>query len=432
MTELKQLLGNYMLKKMQRSKVLPKAVTEIYIVSHREIPTEFLSLCLDKGFVPIGLFVENMDHTVSGQVNAERHTLARLRQLTGVLRSTKPKAIPTFPIHCLEQRLLEKAVPVMIYGSPNSDALKFFLMTRNYLRNKLRYRSTILHPACLATQHQFKFPTYIVSGPPGCGNMVYQRVVQDILSSTQNCAKNRCKVETLLYQYCLEHWQLLQSAVSEKLSDSGFFTISGAPGGFERFQFFLPYSRVSKGTNEMEATPITITGQTVKVYSWSNPIMFSHEPLSYSSALAYAKNNVSCIQLIRHPLDVLISIAGKVSVLASSDHSNRTDLCRELLSNEDWVKSMVDALGEYFTLVADARSEIQIYSYEELIENPIENVVALSQSLDRKINKNEAQKIWSKWSARPALSKHTVGIRERASGWSYCRRLIVNTSCVQN
>jgi hypothetical protein len=391
--------------KDQKSEVSSDGHNELYIVANYDIPKDFLLLCIEMGYSPLGLFSQHMVHSGRTEITLKQTNFNWSHAWKRFFGSSQRGAFPIYPINRLKQILSEKAAPIMIYDSSNGGVSNFFLLMRNHIRNRLKYQSKILHPACLATNHKFSFPTYIVTGPPGCGNMVYQRIVQEIMYVTPQDEKSRSQIEILLNQYCLQHWSLLQTAISQKLSDCGFFEMSGAPGGFEKFQFFMPFLNVSTGTDTTEATPITITGQPVKVYSWSNPTMFSHEPLSSSSVRAYRSNNVSCIQLIRHPLDVLVSIAGKVSVLASEDHSDRTELCRELLSNENWVKSMVDALGEYFSLVADARSEISILTYEGLIENPVNTIISLSQSLDREINENEAKKIWSKWSDRPALSK---------------------------
>ncbi|MGB0372067.1 MAG: hypothetical protein ACPGN3_12100 [Opitutales bacterium] len=84
------------------------------------------------------------------------------------------------------------------------------------------------------------------------------------------------------------------------------------------------------------------------------------------------------------------------------------------LSDEQWFKSTLQSCIELMEDFILQNSSSHVARYENLLENPVENIVALSEYLGTPVDRKMAKKLWNKFGMKP-LGKYQIHYNQPAA-----------------
>ena len=302
------------------------------------------------------------------------------------------------------------APPIFIDDIARGDTDHFTGEVRS-VRYELRlFDNRIVHPAALAGLLPCRTKTYMFTGFPSSGNMIFQRCLSGVLAAAgaKKAPVSRSRLEGLLTHYALSHWYTTSDLFVSHFQDDGLYANMGAPCGFGLGGVYmeaetpLPIRKPERS----QAGTICISGFGMWHHAWANPYHASHEPITPASVAAYRARNVSCVQLVRHPLDVLVSIAGKLAstayseVLSAKEARNQGVIC--IMNRDAWVHSMIDTLENYYCAIAATKNDVDYLTYEDLLSDPVATIRKLAATFGCSVTDEAAHGIWQLWVDIPA------------------------------
>lgn len=386
------------------------------------------------GFRPIGLF-SRTGVAVSGSGTVVLDT-ALVREFAAETGVSVPDNITVESLDRDEfiKRGKDGAPPIFIDDIVKSET-DHFNDEVQFVRYAARlFENRIVHPAALAGLHLSRTKTYMFTGFPSSGNMIFQRCLGDVLdanTATAGSAAVRNRLEGLLGHYAVSHWHTFSDLIRSHFQDDGLYSVAGAPCGFGLGSIYMNVD--PRESSEERFGDICVSGFPMWHHAWANPYHASHEPLTPGGAAAYKLRNVSCIQIVRHPLDVLVSIAGKLTIVSQSEEITaeeaRNQAVVSMMNRDAWVHSMINALEKYYCAIAAARDQFECLRYEDLLSEPVSTIQNMGRMFGCDVTEASARDIWQRWSDKPAAGE---GHRwdPRAEKWKefvparFCDRLM--------
>lgn len=282
------------------------------------------------------------------------------------------------PICSNEDLLRTPSLPVLIasYGARERNYFREEIL---YARNKLGLRNPLVHPAALCDLVRLQDPRYLITGFPGSGNMIVQGVVAKILEKSPRPAAD--PIGAFFSSYAISHHFSIADKMSSAFDEVGRIWDTQAPS-------HVAFGGSYVFTADSEA-PTFIAGLPMRAYAWANPWTSSHEPLTRTAIDFYRDQGLKIIYIQRHPLDVLVSNAGKITSFAGQR------CAPYLLNNRDWVERMVDQLELYAEESNPRTNQCITIRYEELMETPINVIRHLAAELNVDLSPKECFDIWS-------------------------------------
>lgn len=358
-----------------------------------------LAVLVAFGFRPVAIY-SRTDNAQAGAVLPIDMDIARnYAAETRVACPSDRLEIPIVDQSSFTEMLARKTLPVFI-----ADVGQFKEELR-YLRYRMRiFEQRILHPAALVGLHLSRAKTFVLAGFPSSGNMIFQSCLNDLLAQNPQAVNlQRSPLESLLCHYALSHWHSLSEAIATSFDDYGLHVHMAAPCGFGLAGDFLELESPVPAQAGFfgQAGDVVVGGLRMWHHAWANPYHASHEPITLGAAVAYQRRNVDCIQIVRHPLDVLVSIAGKLVYHTQTHEPSKKDARAaavvELMNCDAWVHSMIDALERYYVAVAAAKDQIHLLRYEDLLSAPVATIQKMSEIFCVRPSAEIADDIWQKW-----------------------------------
>jgi hypothetical protein len=358
-----------------------------------------LSCLIAFGFRPVAIYSRTestqADDTLSIDMDVARAYAAE----TGIMCSMESVSIPIVNQLRFMDMATRDSLPIFVSDIGN------FKEEIRFLRYRMRiFEQRILHPATLAGLHIFRAKTFMLAGFPSSGNMIFQSCLNDLLAKNPQIAvAQRSSLESLLSHYALSHWQDISESTATAFDDYGLHIHMAAPCGFGLAGNFLELeSPMPDQAGPLgQAGDVVMGGLRMWHHAWANPYHASHEPITMGAAAAYRRQGVECIQIVRHPLDVLVSIAGKLTYHLQahglSKQAARTAAVIELMNCDAWVHSMIDALERYYAAVVAAKDQIHILRYEDLLSAPVATIQMMAGFFGATVSAEASQDIWRKW-----------------------------------
>ena len=128
---------------------------------------------------------------------------------------------------------------------------------------------------------------------------------------------------------------------------------------------------------------------TVRAYAWANPWTSSHEPLSSEALAFFGKQGLNIIQILRNPMDIMVSNAAKMTSFAGQR-------CPQFLLNDRrWVADMTDVLATYARGILRRGNRCHTIRYETLLEKPAEVIQGLAHFVGIDLGPDDCREIWS-------------------------------------
>ena len=273
-------------------------------------------------------------------------------------------------------------IPVVIgsYGLRERD---FFRDTLLLARNKLKLTGPIYHPAFLSDFHPNPLRRYAIIGFPGSGNMVFQNICSRLFPTPSTPIWASDPLSHAVSQFALCYWYSLANYIGTAFDDEGRWSDQASPT-------HMRFGALNINLGDEKSTAM-IAGLPARSYIWSNPWHTSHEPLTQSTLEFFSKQNFSILQLARHPLDLIVSNAAKITALAGERSPQL------LLQNEAWMDGMLQTVEAYYEQMYLHKNskDVEFIKYEDLLAEPVTMIKRLSKILGVEANTNAYETIWN-------------------------------------
>ncbi|MEM7680335.1 MAG: hypothetical protein AAF288_00100 [Planctomycetota bacterium] len=237
----------------------------------------------------------------------------------------------------------------------------------------------------------------LINGFPGSGNMLLQRVLEPLRAMADT--PSLPDAEHLLGQFAWEACDAVTAPIDVAVQDH---TSAMAPSSLaitthygSRYHAF---GHASPGAEAPDAPGAAIDamvfGLTIPTSLWS-PTHSTHEPLTPAVFDYYQQRGYRIALIVRHPLDVIVSNAGKLT----TGPDGRDPLC--LLDTPGWLESMLAPLTAYYRQYADVRDRVALFRYEQALQCPGVFIRQAGELLGVEVSDATAERIWSEIDGKP-------------------------------
>ena len=318
---------------------------------------------------------------------------ARLRSRLG-----RPNLKSTLTREEFIARARTSGAPILVMDTTAADQDRF-IAARQRLREEWQLENRILHPSFLCDYHRRPSPHYLITGFPGSGNMAFQNVLDRIVrhpAFLPMAQSERDPLDHVLAQHALWYWYSLSGTILSRYGSERESDVSGPT-----------HMRYGTLNVRVKGQTIVFCGLPQRSYAWANPWSSNHEPVTRSMLDFFEAQSFTVIYILRHPLDVLVSDAAKMTV--SSGRRAPT----VMLANPEWLAGALERMVGYLRGVVENRARLYLPRYEDLLRDPAGTVSDMSSALGRRIGAADCQAIWKEIDGRDlSHSNHRWDPRE--------------------
>ncbi len=267
-----------------------------------------------------------------------------------------------------------------------------FLETVRYAREVGRYQGRLTHLAALNDLHRYKPTRYLFAGFASSGNMIFQNILLEIIQRTsKNETPLSDPISGKLASYAINHTHSLLRCF-ERYFSLDLMTAVGSPT-------HIKFGQVLFQSNDRY---LAVSGVAMRPYAWSPEWFSNHEPITAEALGFYESQGYQIIAIVRHPLDVIVSNAAKMSSVL--DGPKRPEIA---LSNPRWFESILDRVMKYMASLSQHKDKVHILYYENLLADPVSEIRKLTTLIRRPIPDEELRSIFRKFENVPvAGAKH--------------------------
>jgi hypothetical protein len=238
---------------------------------------------------------------------------------------------------------------------------------------KLGAPNRLLNPVFLCDRVKLNFRGRVVSGGfPGSGNAVVQAIVDRLMQFQPRSWSGK---EHLMGFLAGQHLAQLQKQISTAVQNAG--SIMGYCTATPQTSDAAVLHASTKEDNQ-----IMLCDVPSRTHLHSD-MHRTHQVLDVQSVEYFRNLGFEVFASVRHPLDILISVARK---LAAEPQPMLTDL--------DWFRDVARSLFRYLRLLEDSRQNLHVVRYEDLIARPVEAIRNIAAVIDIACPEERAQEIW--------------------------------------
>ncbi|MEM6750176.1 MAG: hypothetical protein AAGA57_03425 [Planctomycetota bacterium] len=255
-------------------------------------------------------------------------------------------------------------------------------------RFPLRYASTLDQGEPFTSERIF------INGFPGSGNMLLQRAFELIRELAPEPPMP--EREQLLGQFAWEYSKAvaahLDAPTVERFPQARRKTLAIASQYGSRYHFF---DKETERTDRLaERCQALMFGLPIPTALWG-ATHSTHEPLTPPVLDYFQHRGFRTALIVRHPLDVLISNAAKLT----AGPQGRDPLA--LLDHPGWLESMLRPLTAYFRHYADLRHRVTLFRYEEALQCPAVFVRRAAEMMGLELDDDRVDNLWAKIDGKP-------------------------------
>ncbi len=267
------------------------------------------------------------------------------------------------------------------------------------IKKSLQLSKAPLHISELSRFYQFRRKRFFTVGAPGSGNMIFSEISNKLLNTAGSHPRKPepDPVGRFLQRQALLYMAFVRARLRNALRP---FLISDSigPEGFGRCFFAADVSKGKVAKSQLSRDYIFLASALpLNHQAWANPLHTSHAKLSKQDLLFFRNTNTDVIQIVRHPLDNLLSITSKIAFrcVPPTSVGGRQVWIEKLLNTEQWFYTLFEAIQSYYENVCENRRLLKIIKYESLYGNPKESVQKMASYLQCSISATEATKMFS-------------------------------------
>jgi len=320
--------------------------------------------------------------------------LVRCFDLKPMLDSYHGVAILPLPELCHHQEAITN-LPLFVCPTGTLGFLEELALIRSVVGPELFDVLKLLHPAAAFDLQDFSFPGRLAHfGMPGAGNIVFQNVFNPLFEEQEPSYNER---EKFFIDQTMKHRSTLALAFSDIIEPyipRATKLLHGVPAGFGRSMFQIANKKAENISTDVPCSNFTyISNISTKRYAWS-PFLASHEFPTPEAIANYRRLGVPVLVVVRHPLDLIVSIVRKY-----------TDKLSRFLAMPEFFLGIARCVKDYFDYIEHSRAQIQIFRYEDLTTDPIPTIQRMRELIGLETSKEQGLQLWEK-----------IGFRELAPG----------------
>ena len=248
------------------------------------------------------------------------------------------------------------------------------------------------HAVSLVERVEYEPHRVLVNGMPGAGNILLQRLVQLMQETTKTPTINQ--QETLLGMFAWDYREALFAPIHEMV-------LRRHPGADTHLRLtardFVTRGWVWPRPEDGEPSgPAGVPRHRLLVSGLSAPTCMhttfhaNHEPMHAGVAEHYRRRGYRAVITLRHPLDVMVSIAAKSTMRPNGEREPE-----RLLNDLDWFASVCDAATAYYRGYAELDGDDLLFvKYEELMADPMAQLRRLAAWLPADLNDEQLTEMW--------------------------------------
>ena len=266
------------------------------------------------------------------------------------------------------------------------------------IKKSLQLSKVPAHISNLSRNYSFQKKRFFAVGAPGSGNMIFSHICMEILKfrALDSTSPKTDSVGHFFEKQSLFYMAFVRACLRLALKP---FLIADSigPEGFGHcfYQATVSKNKLKKGGDD-GILEFFVSALPLNHQSWANPIHSSHAKLLIQDLKEFRLTNTDVIQIVRHPLDNLLSIVSKIAFYsAPSSLGLRDVVISKLLNTDPWFYTLFDAIQAYYENICKNRELMNIIKYEDLFENPKRTTQKMATYLRRSISDDEASKIYS-------------------------------------
>jgi len=351
----------------------------VAILGYDETTNDLLKLTALCGLRPVAI------HTLPGglrdgsAIDISREEINAATQ--GRANVDGPLHVPVLDREAFAKLANENNIPVLI-GSYAVRERDLFRDAFFYGRGVVKLKGPIIHPAVFADHYRSPHRRFQLIAFPGSGNTVVQAVFSQLTeaglpayTAPDDLASRQ------ISQYCYHYYFSLYNLVSSLFDLHGRWRADGAPSHTRYGGVYVPIGG--------ERNKVSVSGLPQRAYTWAQRWNGSHEPLTAKAIQFFAEQNFQIIQILRHPLDLIVTNAAKITSLSGNREPSL------LIQNEEWMTSMLDVLEGYFKGISEHHTEVDCVKYEDLLADPARTIRQLANIIDADVSDETIAGIWN-------------------------------------
>lgn len=299
--------------------------------------------------------------------------------------------VPAVGAEDFRRAVEEKDVPVIMGAVCGGDG-DVIAAAIQQSRAALNLSSGMHHPAVLSDNHRNPNQRFAIIGFPGSGNMIVQNVCWRLKPAPRRPFWGRDPVSARVTGDALSYWSALNAELETAFDAEGRWQTVAGPT-------HMRYGNVYISVRDYK-TEVLIAGLPQRSFTWANPWHTGHEPLTAKTRDFFTARNFHILQILRHPLDLVVSNAAKITI-ASGERVPQL-----LLQNDRWMDGMLKAVEAYYAGIADHLGALGVsfVRYEALMADPVRTIRHLAEILGVRCTDDNALNIWTELGNKPLAS----------------------------
>jgi hypothetical protein len=282
-----------------------------------------------------------------------------------------------------DERKIDPSIPVVLTDIEPGDK-NTIIQTINHISKGSKRK--VIHPAAFYDLYTSPHINKVgIFGLPGSGNMIFQTILTDVLPIA---SLDDTEVDLKWFMSCYHNFWV--KFIESELSVSHWVTVP-VHTGFSGLMFSLTPKGADSLLNPTIKDFIYIAGFPIQAVAWSDRFISNHEFLVPSTEDYYVSHGARPVVILRHPLDIILSIA------------NKTDSPYKHLNDRKWLDNISKIVCFYFNGYASLKQSqtTKFVRYEKLLTKPTNTIVNLSKDLGVIITKGKAEELWKKYGLKP-------------------------------
>lgn len=301
----------------------------------------------------------------------------------------------------------ETNVMVVVTPSPHSalgtlESAQAFREVQHRMRNEHRFFGPILHIAALAPIYEMpKIGPALLFGCQGAGNTVIWNIIKHLRESVE---AKVVQTDFDMHKAVLEYDSMVRWVI-----DEAFNALGRSQGVYSEGHLGYREAAIKLGTSG------EIVIHNIPSQKWRFEDTFRHAFI-YSSELAeIRRSRAKLIIPVRHPFDVLVSIAAKDDQSTERPHT--------LLGDLGYFENRVSYVRRHMTHALTLAPHATVVRYEDVLTDPKNSIQRIAESLGCYLGPGDQDKIWERIGHRPLTSDARHYWRGGINGWErYLKR----------
>lgn len=283
--------------------------------------------------------------------------------------------------------------PIVFAGSTATISPARFHETAAFVQRELGSGVDLKHMNAALDLFTPRGGFHIMSGLSGSGNMIFQTTLLRLFETHGYVGAPYSPLENQIVRIGVNYMRSLANAFSERFStlSSGGSLVPGAN--------LLNYGKCTvrgpRGPDQRHQKFAVLAGVPFRIPLWSNPLLTSHEPFTKRTVEFYEASNIRMICILRHPLDVIVSNAGKLAGTMGGRQANI------LLNQVHWFHEMLQTVEAFYWHLAQNREHLSFVRYERLQSDPAGEIADLASLFGLEVSEDECLELWSALGNKP-------------------------------